>query len=514
MKHRWWLVLALVLAMILQTPWGFSQQALPSEIVIGGPISLSGTYAKEGQQGNWGFLVAEKWVNEVYGGVRIGGKRIPIRYKYYDDESKKETVTSLLERLITADRVKFLLAPYSSGLTLAGAPVAEKYKALYNSHGGASDRIFEQGYKYAVQTIGIGSRYQLSAADLVVALDPKATRVALLFEDDEFSRTVLQGIKQYITTTYAAKPGLQVVFERTYPSAVRDLTPALTEMKTKAPDVVIGGGHFADGQLLARQMSDLGMDVKAASIVVAPLLPAFAEALGKYANGFMGPSHWEIGARFSPETLTEGAPKTITLASSHSEPIPTPAPGGVYVKVLEGEVDIEVIDADRRVDPATAPAERRSAGQSYQWVIQSRCAVCKNDAAIRVTTVRAPARVELRWLRLAYIGPAQAEFIAEFAKLSKGVPAEYHAADAIAAILAYVKAIERAQSLDVDKVRAAMNELWFVPFYGEWGIDPATGKQVRHKMVLAQWQYGKKEIVWPPEAQTAKPCYPMALCGR
>lgn len=414
MKRTWLVGIGLVLIGGLLFSSGLTQQQLPKEIVIGGPISLAGTYAKEGQQGYWGFLVAEKWVNEVYGGVRIQGQKIPIKYKYYDDESKKENVTSLLERLITADGVKFLLAPYSSGLTLAGAPVAEKYKALYNSHGGASDRIFEQGYKYAVQTIGLGSRYQLSAVDMVRAIDTNAKKFALLFEDDEFSRTVMKGAKEYLT-----KFGLQIVYERTYPSGVKDLTPALTELNAAAPEVLLGGGHFADGQLLAKQMGDLGITVKAASIVVAPTLPAFAEALGKQANGFLGPAHWEMGAKFSPATVPQG---------------------------------------------------------------------------------------------MEYFGPSQEWFIEEFKKVSKGVDPEYHAADAIAAILVYVKAIEKANSLDVDKVRAAMNELHFYPFYGEWQIEPETGKQIGHKMVLIQWQSNKKVIVWPPEAQTGKPCYPMAQC--
>jgi branched-chain amino acid transport system substrate-binding protein len=414
MKRIWLLGVAFALIGSLLFSPGLTQQQLPKEIVIGGPISLAGTYAKEGQQGYWGFLVAEKWVNEVYGGVRLQGQRIPIKYKYYDDESKKENVTSLLERLITVDGVKFLLAPYSSGLTLAGAPIAEKYKALYMSHGGASDRIFEQGYKYAVQTIGLGSRYQLSAIDMVRTIDTNAKKFALLFEDDEFSRIVMKGAKDYLT-----KLGLQIVFERTYPSGVKDLTPALTELKATAPEILLGGGHFADGQLLAKQMGDLGITVKAASLVVAPTLPAFAEALGKQANGFLGPAHWEIGARFSPETVPQG---------------------------------------------------------------------------------------------FEYFGPSQEWFIEEFKKVSKGVDPEYHAADAIASILVYVKAIEKANSLDVDKVRAAMNELHFYPFYGEWKIDPETGKQIGHKMVLIQWQNNKKEIVWPPEAQTAKPCYPMAQC--
>jgi len=57
-----------------------------------------------------------------------------------------------------------------------------------------------------------------------------------------------------------------------------------------------------------------------------------------------------------------------------------------------------------------------------------------------------------------------------------------------------------------------MNDLDFVPFYGRWKIDPETGKQIGHELVLIQWQNNKKEIVWPVAAQTAKPCYPMAAC--
>lgn len=417
---KWLLFSGVVMAIAIGfvTVPSHTQTQLPNEIVIGGPISLSGSLSKEGQQGFWGFKVAEKWVNEVYRGVKLADKRIPIRYKHYDDESKRDSVTSLLERLITADGVKFLLAPYSSGLTLAAAPVAEKYKVLYMSHGGASDRIFEQGYKYSVQTIGIGSRYQISAIDMMRSLDPNAKKVALLSEDDEFTRTAIKGAKDYLTQL----GGYQTVFERTYPSAVKDLTPALAEMKATNPDFLLGGGHFADGQLLAKQMGDLGIELKAASILVSPPEPAFGQALGKQANGFLGPSHWEIGVKLSPETAAA--------------------------------------------------------------------------------------------LKLEYFGPPQQWFIDEVKKISNNVDPSYHAAVAIASILVYVKAIEKAGSLDLDpdKVRAAMNDLYFIPFYGEWGIEPATGKQIKHQMVLAQWQEGEKESVWPKEAQTAPPCYPMSAC--
>ncbi len=398
---------------VLQPAVSYSQKApqLPQQIVMGGPISLSGPYAKEGSQGLWGFQLAEKWINEVYGGVRIQGKKIPVKYAYYDDESKKESVTSLLERLIVSDGVKFIFAPYTSGLTLAGAPVAEKYKVLYNSHGGASDRTFEQGYQYAVQTIVLGSRYHVDMFDMMKKVDPKATNVAMLYEDDEFSRSVREGALEH-----AKKLGFKVVFDRTYPSKVQDMTPALTELAAARPDILLGGGHFPDGQLLARQMTDLGVDVKAASILVSPTLPEFYKALQTAAEGVMGPAHWEIGVKFSPENTPKG---------------------------------------------------------------------------------------------MKYFGPKQDEFLNSFRKMSNGVDPDYHGIEATAAMFSYVLGIEAAQSLDTDKVRATMGKLHFVSAYGDWGIDPKSGKQVAHKSVLIQWQKGKKEIVWPPEAQTAKLCYPM-----
>jgi branched-chain amino acid transport system substrate-binding protein len=76
-------------------------------------------------------------------------------------------------------------------------------------------------------------------------------------------------------------------------------------------------------------------------------------------------------------------------------------------------------------------------------------------------------------------------------------------------VLALVKAIEIAQSLDQDVVRAAFNRIHIMTFWGEFKIDPETGKQIAHEMVLAQWQKGKFVVVWPPSVAQAKLYYPI-----
>ncbi|HEU5360312.1 MAG TPA: ABC transporter substrate-binding protein, partial [Candidatus Deferrimicrobiaceae bacterium] len=171
--------------------------APPAQILIGEPATISGTHAKAGEQSVHGVEAIVDWVNNTYGGVKLEGKRVPLKYIKYDCESKKEAVTSLLERLITVDKVHFTLAPYTSGLTLAGAPVAEKYKMIYLDHGGASNSIFKQGFKYIVQTIGPASFYHRGTLNLLKKTDPTAKRVALVYEDDEFARDVMAGAEAY-----------------------------------------------------------------------------------------------------------------------------------------------------------------------------------------------------------------------------------------------------------------------------------------------------------------------------
>lgn len=404
--------LVICLALLLAVALGSMARAEdPGKILLGHTAALSGKFAKASEQAVGGIQGIVNWVNKTRGGVAVGGKKLPIEYKYYDCESKKEAVTSLLERLITSDKVNFLIAPYSSGLTLAGAPVAEKYGMIYLDHGGASDKIFQQGFRYIVQTIGPGSRYHVGTLDLIKKLDPSAKRLALAYEDSEFARSVLDGAEEH-----AKKLGFEIVFNRTYPAKVTDLTPLLSDLKASKPDIVIGGGHFADGQLFAQQMADIGINPKALSLVAAVTLPAFEKALKEKAEGAMGPSHWEYGVTFSEE-------------------------------------------------------KAKKAGQ-------------------------------------AWIGPSQDKFVALFKEaVGKDVAPDYHAAEAGASVLALVMGIEKANSLDPDKVRAALGELTFTSFYGGWKIDD-TGKQVGHSMVDAQWQGGTLKIVWPADAATAEPVYP------
>ena len=100
-------VVAILVALCMTIPAAYA------DIVLGHPAALSGKYAKAGEQASGGVQAAVDWVNDTRGGVMVGGKKEMLVYKKYDCESKKESVTSLLERLITTDKVDFTFTHYS-----------------------------------------------------------------------------------------------------------------------------------------------------------------------------------------------------------------------------------------------------------------------------------------------------------------------------------------------------------------------------------------------------------------
>jgi branched-chain amino acid transport system substrate-binding protein len=90
-----------------------------------------------------------------------------------------------------------------------------------------------------------------------------------------------------------------------------------------------------------------------------------------------------------------------------------------------------------------------------------------------------------------------------------GKPTDFRGTQAFAAGLVLQWGIENAGSLDTDEIRAALNRMDIMTFYGRSMIDPATGIQVGHGMVTGQWQDGQKVVVGPPDLAVGKIVYPI-----
>ncbi len=113
---------------------------------------------------------------------------------------------------------------------------------------------------------------------------------------------------------------------------------------------------------------------------------------------------------------------------------------------------------------------------------------------------------------LTWYGPDVQTFVSEYQAKYNSAPS-YHSAGGYMAGLLLQKAIEDTGSLDPTQLKADLDKLDLLAFYGhvKFSTDANThGKQVAHEMVYVQWQKdssGKlvKQIVWPDSAKTADP---------
>ncbi|HYR40649.1 MAG TPA: amino acid ABC transporter substrate-binding protein [Methylomirabilota bacterium] len=102
--------------------------------------------------------------------------------------------------------------------------------------------------------------------------------------------------------------------------------------------------------------------------------------------------------------------------------------------------------------------------------------------------------------------PGQKEFLSAYQKKFKHEPS-YHAAAGYAGCLLYAEGVKRAKSLDADLVRAELLKLKIRTAFGDYAVDQ-DGFQTAHKMVMIQWQDGKRVVVWPDDLASGKLRFP------
>jgi len=268
--------------------------ALAQETVtIGFTASQTGKLNNDSTAQLRGF---EMWRDDVNaaGGIKAGGKSYKVKFVSYDDESTGTRVQQLYTRLITQDKAQFLFSPYSSGLVATAAIISEQYGKVMMSIGGAEEKTYKLGNKYLFQTYTGASQYLAGALDVLKKKNPKA-KIAFVYEDDPFSKAVAQA-----TRDLAKKDGFAVALEESYSSSTTDFGPIINKVISSGADVLLGGGHYADGSTLARQLHDQKAKLKWVTLLVAPDSPNFAK-LGEPAVGVSVPSQWEPQVTYKPD---------------------------------------------------------------------------------------------------------------------------------------------------------------------------------------------------------------------
>ncbi len=245
---------------------------LEQEITVGLSISLSGRFARQGEQ--------------ALDGIRLWA-RPPVRLICYDDQSQATIAQQNAVRLLEADRVDVLFGPYGSHLTIAVAPVAEENGKLLWNYGGTSDEIFNRGHRWLVSNASPASDYLRGLPGRLAERSSRPGRISIVYDTrGTFASQVARGVVEAART--AGFPAVALV-------PMRDTDEVVHELRLIGSEVLVLAGSFEDevGIMRARHLWPDSVRVVAA---VAAGVQAFYQEIGDAAEGVIGPSQREPNA--------------------------------------------------------------------------------------------------------------------------------------------------------------------------------------------------------------------------
>ena len=257
-------------------------------LTVGMPVSLSGQFQVQGRQTLAGLEAWARDVNRQYPGS--------VQIVHHDDTSDRSTVKDVTRHLIVNDQVDILIGPYSSVLTSAAAEVSEAHSMLLWNQGGASDDVYNRGYRWIVGVLTPASRYLAGLLPLVRNANSTASTIALVrASTGEFPQGVCSGVAES-----AEGQGFEIVLSTKFSASAENFASAVDELKSANPDVIVIAGRVRNDLNIADQLVASGIGAGAV-VAVAAGIQQFKDHLGVSADRFVGPSQWEAVSNCEPD---------------------------------------------------------------------------------------------------------------------------------------------------------------------------------------------------------------------
>jgi len=266
----------------------------PKSIRVGYAISLSGVNAQ-------GAAVTtlpgyKLWVHDVNekGGIMVKefGKRIPIEVTEYDDTSNAETVVRLTERLMSQDKVDFVLPPWSTGFNIAVAPVYARYGypqlAVTANANDEADLVKQMPtlFFFLNQPANFGAAL-VEVLNKLKADSKINNKIVLMSVGDQFGAEASSGVAPVLK-----QAGFDIVVQKSYPLGAADLTNEIKEAKASGADSFIAYSYPPDTFMLTGTAITQGYNPKVFYTAVGT---AFAEYGGNFKDkvqGVLGIGGW------------------------------------------------------------------------------------------------------------------------------------------------------------------------------------------------------------------------------
>jgi branched-chain amino acid transport system substrate-binding protein len=257
-------LITLALAAVFSRP---ATGANPSEVLIGSVLPLTGNFASLGQQYHWAAQTVEDIVNNDYPDLQVplgpgkgfpGLGGAPMKLLVRDDQSRGDLARTIVEQLITVNKVHWLNGEGTSGNTSIIQPVVEGYGIPMTCHACASPTLTEKGMKWFFRT---GPHDKVMVASVFSFLKewpqhggPKDLKTVALFTcDNLFCQD-----NRKVATDLAPKAGYTIVLDLTTKTGATTLASEVQRLQQANADILFAVQYPAETNVFQADMQRAG----------------------------------------------------------------------------------------------------------------------------------------------------------------------------------------------------------------------------------------------------------------
>lgn len=202
-------------------------------IKIGVSLSLTGDNQSDGQATQQGYSTWEAYVNS-HGGI-LGHQ---VQMVYYDDGTKTDQTRANYEKLITVDKVNFVIGPAVDPQTITGAEVALQHHMAFIEGIGTGPEVFNKGLTNLFAVSLSATAYFKSFVNYILSL-PAAMRphtAAYATSDDGFTMPQIENARPLLE-----QGGITTLLNEVYPAENADPTGPAQKVVVSHADIVLLG---------------------------------------------------------------------------------------------------------------------------------------------------------------------------------------------------------------------------------------------------------------------------------
>lgn len=218
---------------------------------MGAVVTISGSGAAWGQALLYGAELAADDVN-AKGGLEVAGKKYKIQFVPYDDKYQANEAVTAATRLVSEDKVKYIIGPVGSAAAVAVEPITEKAGVIILTLGFTTKALgADKPHSFRPNlTTGETSQPQI---DWVVK-SRGVKKVGALFPNDETGQQIAIDLEKAYK-----KAGAELAAKEFFERERVDMMPLITRLMAKGVDgIELDGNAPGTAGLIVKQARELG----------------------------------------------------------------------------------------------------------------------------------------------------------------------------------------------------------------------------------------------------------------